>query len=197
MMAGSGLTCVVYASRMARSKSSPAISLRVIKHFAVITVIGTALIAMFADGEKRRAIEDTVRANSQHAAASQAEKQAGISKNVVVSTGKSQKNGAESGGWGAESFEQPPTTIISVPKGPMPGQGGFDPRSPNMLISAGAPPGSIDAIGPGVTNEQLAKMRFDPKLRSQFPKPTPAQRAAMNERVRRETSGAAAPQVED
>ena len=62
---------------MARVMPTSAISPKMFQHFAIITVVITGLLALFADGESREAIEATVARNQAHAAASQAERSSG------------------------------------------------------------------------------------------------------------------------
>lgn len=58
---------------MARRARKPAVDARMYRHFAVVTVCLTAALAIFADGENRKAVTDEIAARERQAALERAE----------------------------------------------------------------------------------------------------------------------------
>lgn len=58
---------------MARRARKPAVDARMYRHFAVVTVCLTAALAIFADGESRKAVTDEIAARERRAALERAE----------------------------------------------------------------------------------------------------------------------------
>lgn len=67
-----GLTWMVYADAMSRIAKPSAVSPKMYRHFAVITLVLTVLVAMLADGEQRDAISQEIAARQAEAKAREA-----------------------------------------------------------------------------------------------------------------------------
>lgn len=67
-----GLTWMVYDEGMSRIAKPSAVSPKMFRHFAVITLVVTVLVAMLADGEKRDAISQEIAARQAEAKAREA-----------------------------------------------------------------------------------------------------------------------------
>lgn len=72
MMKGDGLTLPDYDSPMKAAPPVLAIPPKIFRHFAVVTIIITALVGIFADGENRQVVEDTIEQQRLAAQANQA-----------------------------------------------------------------------------------------------------------------------------
>ncbi|MEO7384308.1 MAG: hypothetical protein ABIU18_05180 [Novosphingobium sp.] len=83
---------------MSRIATSPPIPKAMYRHFTVITLLATACIAIFADGERRQTISDEIDAQNQKAALRQAE----ADKIGAGTTGRREIHYAPRGGWGAD-----------------------------------------------------------------------------------------------
>lgn len=90
---------MVYPGGMAMIAQSIVVSPKVYRHFAVLTVTVTALIAIFADGERREEIADHIEAKEAKAEARRIEAEKNKAK-VLHKASKSTRGGGGGGGGG-------------------------------------------------------------------------------------------------
>lgn len=155
------------------------------RHFSVITLLATACMAIFADGERRQSISDEVNAQNQKAELRKAEAE----KNGVQSVAVKEQRYGPRGGWGSDG-------IVSADPGADAQSQVFSIGDGNGGIRA-AERGDLGVFGP-LSKADIKAGRIPlPKAslsqrRRQDTSPTPAQRAALD-RVMSSQAGAPTP----
>ena len=124
---------------MASKISSKANQVRMYKHFAVITVLLTACIAIFADGERRDAIGSEVRSQQQRTALVNAEREKIGPTKLAQST-----RPPTGGGFGSEEVSNP---VVDEGAVALAGAGGMSARAGSEDFGRILPPAKVGAQG--------------------------------------------------
>lgn len=187
---------------MRRAAPPLPISPKLLKHFAVVTLVLTACIAMFADGESREAIQDQVelRAANNTLLATEAEKLGPrkLRANLVVKDHKPARSGfADDGGMidvtipeGGASRIMPPHPGAPDLAARAPGTQRAVPPVPNLPATPGA---SVTVRG--MTADELSGSQAQSptgRKRTGSIRPTAEQKAQIKELSRERTGSASA-----
>jgi hypothetical protein len=196
MMKGDGLTLPDYDSPMKAAPPVLAIPPKIFRHFAVVTIIITALVGIFADGENRQVVQDNIAEQRRAALANQVRMQQAEERRLATKAATRQVsvNGGGGGGGGEVGVE--------VPMGDGGGQVGRPPEfafadrplAPNRLMPMSAyranDPRRPRALPPGMAPEDY---RPDGNMANRVGAPTPITQQQYNTIVENSQRRSSAP----
>lgn len=161
MIAGFGLTGIVYpGATMARIVQTLPVSAKAYRHFAVLTLIITAALAFFADGENREQVESTIKQQKIRTESAKISKPAPLIGTKFTDARKSRGWGDEPGidGGGSTGFTD--MEIVTGPGERLPPHYKPRPMAPAMLVTSANASALPDVPPPGMSEEEFERLKL-------------------------------------
>ncbi len=170
---------------MSRIANSLTVPKGMYRHFTVITLVATGCVAIFADGERRQAINDEVSAQNQKAALRSAEAE----KNGAANAGQHEVRYAPRGSWGSDGVVDTDPLVSAEGGGySVSGEGG------GQRIAGGGDYGMIGTFTQAeISNGKFPLTKTGPKQRVSSVKPATAEQRKAFESAMSARAGAPTP----